>query len=78
MGSLLNIGPRGERNILKKVIVTSGYGNIITDSLLNTDDFTDCSRQQLKTLDFRLTDVYGNPMNLHGSNISFSVVFNNI
>ena len=78
LGSFLNIGPRGERTILKKVLVNVGYGSIITDTLLNTDDYTDCSRQLIKTLDFKLTDVYGNALNLHGAHISFSVVFKNI
>ena len=78
LGSFLNLGPRGERNILKKVLVNVGYGSIITDTLLNTDDFTDCSRQLLKILDFKLTDVYGNALNMHGGHISFSVVFKNI
>ena len=74
LGTFQNIGPQGERDILKKVMVTVPFGDLITDHWLNTEDFTDCSRLTLKTR-FRVTDVYGVPINLHGHHISFSLVF---
>jgi hypothetical protein len=75
LGTFQNIGPQGERDILKKVMVSVPFGDLITDHWLNTEDFTDCSRLTFKTLRFRVTDVYGIPINLHGHHISFSLVF---
>jgi hypothetical protein len=76
LGTFQNIGPQGERDILKKVLVDVGFGELITDygsTLLQ--DFTDCSRMSLRTLNFRVTDVNNNPLNLHGHHVSFSLVF---
>jgi hypothetical protein len=75
LGSFQNIGPRGERDILKKVLVTVGFGDLVTDMYINTEDYTDCSRLTLKTLYFRITDVNDVPLNLHGHHVSFSLVF---
>ena len=78
LGSFQNIGPQGERDILKKVVVTVPFGQLITDNTLNTDDFTDCSRQNIRQLNFRVTDIKNNTLNLHGQHVSFSLVFKNI
>jgi hypothetical protein len=34
-----------EKDMLKKVVGTVPFGELITDNTLNSDDFTDCSRQ---------------------------------
>ena len=75
LGSFQNLGPRGERNILKKVVVNVPFGGMITETLINPDDCTDCSKQLLKTLEFKISDIYGNAMQLHGAPVSFSLVF---
>jgi hypothetical protein len=75
LGTFQNIGPQGERDILKKVVVTVPFGQLITDNTLNTDDFTDCSRQNIRQLKFRVTDIKNNTLNLHGQHVSFSLVF---
>jgi hypothetical protein len=75
LGTFQNIGPRGERNILKKVVVDAAYGEIITDNNYNPDDCLDCSKHALRMLDFQITDVHGNILNLHGGHISFSILF---
>ena len=78
LGSFQNYGPRGERNILKKVVVDVPFGSVVVDTLLNTDDYTECSKQLLKTLDFKVCDVYGPALELHGASVSFSIVFKSI
>lgn len=70
-----NIGPRSERNILKKVICNAGFGELIVDTFINESDYTDVSDRVLKQIDFKLTDTYGNLVDLNGSNWSFSIVF---
>jgi hypothetical protein len=70
-----NIGPRGERNLLKKVLVNEPYGGLINDNWINEYDFTNVSKQLLRTLEFKIVDPYGNELNLHGATVSFSVLF---
>ena len=75
LGTYTTLGSRGESNILKKIPVTSNYGYLIVDSNTSNHDFLDCSDQTLNTIEFNLKDVTGNIIPLHGSNISFSIVF---
>jgi hypothetical protein len=72
---LHSIGPRGENNILKKVLTTESYGYLITEAQPNEWDFTVVNRNSLKELSFKLLDIYGNVVNLHGSHISFTLLF---
>ena len=75
LGTYTTLGSRGESNILKKIPVTSSYGYLIVDSNTSNHDFLDCSDQTLSTIEFNLKDVLGNFIPLHGSNVSFSIVF---
>jgi hypothetical protein len=75
LGNFRSLGPQGERDFFQKVMITSNVNEIIYDSNLWSDDFVDVSRQTLRSLNFRLVDVYGNVVNLHGQNFSFSLVF---
>jgi len=75
LGTFQNIGPRGERDILKKVLVNVPFGDLITQDWYMDNDFTDCSRLALKTLYFRITDVDDSPLQLHGHHVSFSLIF---
>ena len=70
-----NIGPQGERDILKKVLVTAGPNSLMFDKDINTDDHVDVSKRSLRSIHFRLTDVYGNTLNLHGQHWSFTLLF---
>jgi hypothetical protein len=63
-------------NIIKKVPVTSPYSFMIVDQGMSTNDFLDCSKQTLRTLEFHLRDGRGNEINLNGMYITFSIVFN--
>jgi hypothetical protein len=70
-----NIGSRGERNILKKVLCSVGFGELILENTFLDKDYTDVSNRPLKTLDFRVVDVYGNDVDLNGGHVSFSLLF---
>jgi hypothetical protein len=63
-------------NIIKKVPVTAPYGFMIVDQYMSSNDFLDCSKQTLRTLEFHLRDGRGNEINLNGMYITFSIVFN--
>ena len=48
---------------------------MIFDNLMATNDFLDCSKQTLKTLEFHIKDVEGNFINFHGHHVNFSIIF---
>ena len=73
LSSFENIGPRGERSLLKKVMVNEPFGGLINDNWFNEFDFADVSKQLLRTLEFRVVDPYGYEVNLNGAEISFSI-----
>ena len=75
LGSFHTIGPTGEASIIKVIPVTAGPGFMIFDQVTASNDYLDCSRQTLRTLEFQLKDVHGNLVPLHGSHLSFSLVF---
>ncbi len=68
------IGPLSESSIIKKNAVSADYNQMIFDQVLVSNDFIECSRQW-RQLEFSLKDVKGNIINLHGSHISFSLIF---
>ena len=63
-------------NVIKKVPVTVPYGYMIVDQSGTTNDFLNCSKQVLRTIEFHLKDSRGNYINMHNMNCSFSLVFN--
>jgi len=67
---------RGDNNIVKKVPVLVNYGYQIVDQLMSTNEFLDCSKQTLQTLEFHLKTGKGIYVPLHGAHVSFSLVFN--
>ena len=62
-------------NVHSIYICSSNYGYLILDSVVSTIDGIDVSKQGIKTLHFRITDVRGNIIPLHGSHVSFSLIF---
>ena len=75
LGSFDTIAPFSN-NVIKKVPVSVGYGFMIVDQNMSTNDFLNCSRQTLKTLEFHIKDGRGRFINLHGMYVTFSIVFN--
>ena len=78
LGSFQTLGARGEQTIIKKIPVSSNQGEMIfSDYNPGSADMLDCSKQTLRQIDFRLTNVDGIEVPLNGNHCSFSVVFNN-
>ena len=75
LGHYNTIGVRGENTIIKKVPVSSSFGYLIMDSVVAPHDKINVSKQLIKTLHFSLRNVHGNVIDLHGSNISLSLIF---
>ena len=61
--------------LFKKIPASTEYGFTIIDNIVVSHDWIDVSKQLLKTLEFRLSDAYGNTIDLRGMLVSFSLVF---
>jgi len=75
LGNFQVIGPNGSENIIKKIAVNESFGFQVRDANVLPYDYLSCSKQTLRTMSFRLHDVYGRTIPLHGSNINFSNIF---
>ena len=75
LGTFTTIGTRGEATIIKKVPVSSDFGYMIIDRSVSVHDYLECGKCTLKTIEFHLRDSKGRYVPMHGSNISFSIVF---
>ena len=75
LGNFNTFSANGQTTVIKKVPVSSNFGEMIFDSFMASNDSLDCSRQTLKTLEFRLTDVDGVEIPLYNRHCSFSIVF---
>jgi hypothetical protein len=69
------LGPKGENDIIKKVITSADFGYLIVDHMVSDHDFLGCSRMTLNTIDFQIRDVRGNLIPLHDSPVSFTIIF---
>ena len=78
IGNFNTVSVAGDRNIIKKIPVNAGHGEVIFDQTITGMDYLDCSRQTLSRISFQLCDVYGNIFNLNGDHISFSIVFSRV
>ena len=76
ISNLSIIGPDGySSNIIEKVNVSEGFGNLINFYLRNNIDCTYIiSRNNLSVLEFRTTDAYNNAIDIHGSDISLTLI----
>ena len=75
LGNFTTLGPNGQTSILKKVPVNANYNCMIFDGITSSNDFLDCSKQTLQNLEFRIENSRGEIINLHGQEISFSIIF---
>ena len=75
LSNFSNMGPTGERDIVSKIITNAMYGDVIIYHNYLSEDYVDVSNRTLKNVDFRITDVNNNLLELNGSNISFSLLF---
>ena len=48
---------------------------MIFDSMTSSNDFLDCSKQTLRNIEFTIENSRGELINLHGQEVSFSIIF---
>jgi len=70
-----NLGPGPQRNVVKKVIVNSAFGEVNTFDYVFSEDKVDVSNLSLKLLDFQIRDAFGNIIDLQGASESFAILF---
>ena len=75
LSSLSSLGPRGESSILAKVTQVEEFGKVITHSPFAELDYFRANSETFKRIRVRLIFSNGCPVDLHGSNWSFSVIF---
>ena len=75
LGSYSTVGPNGEASILKVIPVSAPPGSMILDQVVAGNDYLECGKQTLRTLEFQLKDVRGNFVSLHRRDLSFSLAF---
>ncbi len=83
LGNFNTFGARGESDIIKKKIreqnpFTSDYNYMIFNNVLQSNDVLGCSRQTLRTLEFRVSDVDGTLIPLNKGNVNFSIIFDSM
>ena len=78
LSSFTTYGGKGESNILKKIPVSSDFGYLKIESFTSNHDWLGCSNFSITCLEFQLRDCYGNLVPLHGSNVSFAIVFSKV
>jgi hypothetical protein len=69
------LGPRGESDYIRQIMVNESYSGYITDQLNHPAEYIDVSGQQLQSLRFRLVDGSGSIVDLKGRSIAFSIIF---
>ena len=73
-GHYSSLGPQGESDTLRQIMVTEGNGSYIVPRLSTPFEY-ECGGQQLQVLKFRLTDGVGRTVDMKGRSIAFSIRF---
>jgi hypothetical protein len=69
------LGPRGETDYIRQIMVNEGYSGYITDKLNHPAEYIDVGGAQLQSLRFRLVDGSGEVVDMKGRSIAFSIIF---
>ena len=76
LGNFKTLCPVGRRDVCKKIPVNVDHSFVITTPDEFTEaDLIDVSGRSIKNLEFSLTDVYGNVVNIFDLPISFTLAF---
>ena len=62
-------------NVVRVFPVNASYGEQIISSSLEDYEWRSCSKQTLKTMWFKLKNSSGELLELYGSNVTFTIVF---
>jgi hypothetical protein len=68
------ISMKQDNDIIKKIPVNVPYNGVIINNAFIFNDYISVSKKTISALDFKLTDAYGNVVDLQGSHISFTII----
>jgi hypothetical protein len=69
------MGPRGESDYIRQIMVNESFSGYITDKLNHPGEYIDVGGAQLQSLRFRLVDGTGEVVDMKGRSIAFSIIF---
>ena len=69
------LGPRGESDYIRQIMVNESFSGYITDKLNHPAEYIDVGGAQLQSLKFKLVDGKGEVVNMRGRSIAFSIIF---
>lgn len=75
LGNFNAVTHRGFTSLIKKVPVSVNFNFMIVDAGSPANDYLNCSKQTLRSLEFLLRDDNNRIINMHNQDVSFSVVF---
>jgi hypothetical protein len=70
-----SLGPVGQSDIVRRVVISAPFGNAIHDQHSTHADYVNVSLTQISQMRWRLTDERGRAVSLRGHGISFSICF---
>ena len=69
------IGPDGSSDICRRIVITVPLNDIAIDMHGLPHDSVTIGDREIKSLSFKLTDVFSNTVSTNGHHISFSIIF---
>jgi len=69
------VGPRGEGDIVQRIPVTTSYGYVLHYIANGAEEFFPITQATFKELSFKLCNVRGRPVDLHGGQMSIELTF---
>ena len=75
-----SVGPKGQSDIIRRIVITQGFGNVIFDAHSTHADYVDCSLTQINQMRWRLTDEEGRDISLKKKtrNFVFGLLFGKV
>ena len=73
-GAYTCLGPRGETDYIRQIMVNEGYSGHITNKLNHPAEYIDVGGAQLQSLRFRLVDGNGHIVDMNDRSIAFSIL----
>ena len=75
LGCFSTLTANGYQSVIKKIPITGDFGYMIIDKVTAPHDMLECSRVTLSSIEFHLRDCDGRYIPLHGSSVSFTIIF---
>lgn len=75
MGNNKTIHVNGQCSIIKQIPINASYNSLVVDHTLLGSDYIECGGQSFSLLNFRLTNVFNEEIDLNDNHWSFNLLF---